>query len=267
MAALTILCVSLCPAVIGAEKVTAGDKGTPGEPRVAGTQPMEHQLPASELIGTSVKNQKDEVVGEVNDVIIVNDNGQIPYVVVAFGQAFDFTADELFAIPFTALNHEHEKGVCVLNVDMVKELPGDKDKPDWLEVSEDETSVQTEESPLGDYWVEPPAEGDAKVEHRSKALSAKTILGSDIKSSAGQDIGKLHELIVDLDAGVVVNTVFVAGGTLGVGSEHYLLPWKFLTHSREEGKLIANVDKQMLESMPRYEGESEPASAPPVPGS
>jgi sporulation protein YlmC with PRC-barrel domain len=267
VAAMTILFLFLCPAAIGAEKVTAGEKGTPGQPRVAGTQPKEHQIPASELIGTSVKNQKDEVVGEVNDIIIVNDNGQIPYVVVAFGKTFDFTADELFAIPFTALKHEHEKGVCVLNVDMVKELPGDKDKPDWLEVSEDETSVQTEESPLGDFWVEPPAEGDAKVEHRSKALSAKAILGADILNKAGEEVGKLYELIVDLDKGGVVNTVFVAGGTFGVGGEHYLLPWKFLTHSREEGKLIANVDKQMLESMPRYEGEDKPASAPPAPGS
>jgi sporulation protein YlmC with PRC-barrel domain len=267
VAALTLLFLSLSPVAFGAEIGKPGEVATVGHPRTAGTQPTEHQIPASELIGTNVKNEKDEVVGKVSDIIITNDNGKIPYVVVAFGKPFDFTADELFAIPLSALKHDHEKGVCVLNVNMVKELPGDKEKHEWLEVSEDKTTVQTQESPLGDYWVEPPAKADAKVEHRSKALSANAILGAAIKNKAGEDVGKLDELIVDLHEGFIVNTVFAAGGVLGIGAEHYLLPWKMLTHSKEEGKLIANVDKQMLESMPRYEGENKPASSPPLPGS
>ena len=265
VALLTVLLFSICPAAVGAENDKPGEAATVGEARIAGTQPTAYQIPASELIGTSVKNDKDELVGEVSDIIIVNDNGRIPYVVVTFGEAFDFTADELFAIPFSALTHSREDGVCILNVSMVKELPGDKEKADWLDVSEDETDVQSEESALGDYWVEPPVEGDAKVEHRSKALSAKAILGAEMLNKDGGEVGELDDLIVDLNEGFVVNTVFTAGGVLGFGGEHYLLPWKFLTHSREEGKLIANVDKKMLESMPRYEGEKEPASAPPKP--
>jgi sporulation protein YlmC with PRC-barrel domain len=266
-AVVSLLFLSLYPVAVGAVDAKPGEQIAAGQPRVAGTEPTEFQIPASKLIGTKVINQKNEMVGKVSDIIITNDKGIIPYVVVAFGEVLDLTAEELFVIPFEALKHGHRDGICVLDVNIVKELPGDKEKSDWLEVSEDETAVKTEESPLGDYWVEPKVEGNTKVEHYSKALSANAILGADVKNKAGEEVGKLDELIVDLNEGLVVNTVFSADGVFGVGGEHYLLPWKMLTHSREEGKLIANVDKKMLETMPRYEGEKEPASPPPVPGS
>lgn len=226
-----------------------------------------HQIAASTLIGTDVKNQKNEVVGEVKDIIILNDSGDVPYVVVDFAGALDFSGDEIFAIPFEALKHEHEDGVCVLNVDMVKELPGDKEKADWMEVEEKDSDTAPDGQVIGDYWVEPTGDKNAKGEHRSKALSAQAIIGSEIHNKAGEEVGELHELLVDLDSRAIAYTVFAAGGVLGIGDEHYLMPWKSLTHSREEGKLIANVDKAMLEGMPRYEGEDEAASPPPAPGS
>lgn len=269
VALLTLLSLALYPTMVGADALKPGEKPLAAHVRTAGSEPLAHQIPASELIGSDVKNQLDEVVGKVSDIIIVNDNGKIPFAVVSFGGIFASTGEELFAIPLSALKHNHEDGVCVLNLNMVKEAPGDKEKKEWLEVSEDENDVQTDESPLGEYWVEPPSTNaaDAKPGHQSKALSAVAILGAEIKNKNGEAVGELDELIVDLDEGFIVNTVFVAGGVLGVGAEHYLLPWKSLTHSREEGTLIANVDQKMLESMPRYEGEEEPASPPPAPGS
>lgn len=262
-AAFSILALSLFPMANAAEKDSAK---TTGQDRPAGAEAMDHQLPVSDLIGANVKNLKNEEVGEIKDIIVRSDNGEVPFAVVDFGGAFDFTGEDLFAIPFSALEHSHEDGECILNVDMVKELPGEKQKTEWLEVSDDK-DPQRGETPLGDYWVEPPSDAQAKVEHRTKALSANAILGAMVQNSAGEEVGALDELIVDLDEGVVVNTVFAAGGVLGIAQEHYLLPWKSLSHSRENGKLVANVTKEMLESMPRYEGENEPPSPPPSPES
>lgn len=241
-----VLCVLFAP-FAHAE----GDK-----PKADSTHPekaaMEkHLVPASEIIGSEVRNQNKESVGEVSDIIIDGNSGEVPFAVVDFGGTLDF-GEELFAIPWKAFTHDHEEGVCVLNMTMMKESPNEEEKRDWKEVKEGKTLGESEDL-IGDYWVEASPEDQQKPKHSSNALSANTILGAPVKNQSGEEVGTLDNVILDFDQGVISNTVFATGGILGIGEEKHLLPWKSFTYSREKETLMADLTKEKVESAPVYD--------------
>ncbi|MGD9632750.1 MAG: PRC-barrel domain-containing protein [Pirellulales bacterium] len=73
---------------------------------------------ASELIGLNVKNNADETVGEINDIVIDPNDGRVRYVALSVG-GFLGIADQLFAIPWASFEcrREGDQHVVVLNVD------------------------------------------------------------------------------------------------------------------------------------------------------
>ncbi len=87
----------------------------------------------SELLGRKVENNQGEQLGNITDIVIDMDRGQVAYAVLSFG-GFLGMGDKLFAIPFTALKDSPQRRSFVLNVDKekLKQAPG-FDKNQWPE--------------------------------------------------------------------------------------------------------------------------------------
>jgi sporulation protein YlmC with PRC-barrel domain len=248
VASVAVLCLLLVP---GAQ--AADDRIEASSPKQdKASMEKQHLVPASDLIGSDVKNQNSEKVGEVSDIIIDGNSGQVPYAVVTFGGVLDF-GDELFAIPWKAFAHDHEEGACVLNLTMMKDSPNEEEKRDWKEVNEEPQTSGEEESLIGDYWVEASDTDQERPQHRSVALSANRILGAPVQNMSGEEVGALHDMVLDFDRGRISKTVFATGGVLGIGQEKRLLPWKSFSYSREKAKLITDITKEKIESAPVYD--------------
>jgi sporulation protein YlmC with PRC-barrel domain len=73
---------------------------------------------ASELIGLNVQNSQDETVGEINDLVIDTNTGNLRYVALSAGGVLG-VGDNLFAVPWTAFEcrRDGDEHVVVLNVD------------------------------------------------------------------------------------------------------------------------------------------------------
>jgi sporulation protein YlmC with PRC-barrel domain len=63
---------------------------------------MQQVSRASKIIGTKVKNPNGENLGDIKDLVIDPENGQVVYGVVSFGGILGI-GDKLFAIPWDAL--------------------------------------------------------------------------------------------------------------------------------------------------------------------
>ena len=66
---------------------------------------------ASNIIGTSVVDTKDESLGDIKEIVIDPSTGRVAYAVVSFG-GFLSMGEKLFAIPFSAFKYnkaENEK--------------------------------------------------------------------------------------------------------------------------------------------------------------
>src|SRR5215510_6102220 len=68
----------------------------------------------------------------------------------------------------------------------------------------------------------------ATLEPVTHVLSTAKILGDKVVNRAGENLGKLEELMLDLDNGRVAYAVLSFGGFLGMGDKHFALPFEAL---------------------------------------
>lgn len=102
------------------------------------TGPGPALMGADTLIGDSVVNAQEEDLGDIREIMLDMQAGQVAYAVLAFG-GFLGMGEKLFAVPWQALHLDTVNKRMVLNVDKdrLKNAPGfDKDAwPDMSDVS------------------------------------------------------------------------------------------------------------------------------------
>ena len=102
------------------------------------TGPGPALMGADTLIGDSVVNAAEEDLGDIKEIMLDMQTGQVAYAVLAFG-GFLGIGEKLFAVPWQALHLDTVNKRMVLNVEKerLKNAPGfDKDAwPDMSDVS------------------------------------------------------------------------------------------------------------------------------------
>jgi sporulation protein YlmC with PRC-barrel domain len=77
-----------------------------------------------------------------------------------------------------------------------------------------------------------------------RVLSASTLAGDRVKNSAGEDLGNVHEIMIDISSGTVAYAVLSFGGFLGMGDKLCALPWGALTLDEDEIALeLQNISR------------------------
>ena len=96
---------------------------------------MQQVSRASKIIGTNVKNPDGDKLGDIKELVLDPESGQVVYVVVSFGGILG-VGDKLFALPWKALHWTRDKQYYVLDVDKstLKKAPG-FDKKHWPDSS------------------------------------------------------------------------------------------------------------------------------------
>jgi sporulation protein YlmC with PRC-barrel domain len=96
---------------------------------------MQQVSRASRIIGADIKNSKGENLGDVKELVLDPQSGQVVYAVVSFGGVMG-VGDKLFAVPWRVLKWVNEKEYYLLNVEKstLKKAPG-FDKKHWPESS------------------------------------------------------------------------------------------------------------------------------------
>jgi sporulation protein YlmC with PRC-barrel domain len=94
-----------------------------------------------------------------------------------------------------------------------------------------------------------------------RVLSASTLGGDHVQNSAGEDLGKVNEIMIDIPSGKVAYAVLSFGGFLGMGNKLFALPWSAL--KLDEGKkcFVLDVDKKKLENAPGFDKDNWPDMA------
>lgn len=82
---------------------------------------------------------------------------------------------------------------------------------------------------------------------------ASQIIGHDVRDSAGQKIGEVKDLIVDMHSGRLQYAVLDFGGVLGVGDKLFAYPVNAFKTSATTDDLVLNVDKDRLKNAPGFD--------------
>ncbi len=108
-------------------------------------------LTAKTLIGNSVKNDRKESLGTIEDFMLDLRTGKVAYAILSFG-GFLGLGDKLFAVPWSAMTLDMLEHVFILNVprERLKEAPG-FDKDNWPDIAD----KQWQQEVFGFYNVRP----------------------------------------------------------------------------------------------------------------
>jgi sporulation protein YlmC with PRC-barrel domain len=89
-------------------------------------------------------------------------------------------------------------------------------------------------------------------------LAAGTLEGDTVRNSAGEDLGKIDEIMIDIPTGRVAYAVLSFGGFLGMGDRLFAIPWSLLKVDEDEKAFILDVDKTILENAPGFDKSNWP---------
>jgi sporulation protein YlmC with PRC-barrel domain len=98
-----------------------------------------------------------------------------------------------------------------------------------------------------------PPEGE-----RMNAFMVDKIIGSKVINLKGETLGKIEDLVVDVDTGRIMYAVLDSGGFLGIGDKLFPVPWESLAALPLEGIFFLNQSKEQMEKAPAFEKKNLP---------
>jgi len=113
------------------------------------------------------------------------------------------------------------------------------------------------EKPDYDKW-----EDEDRSQYR-RVMSAGSLTGDRVRNSAGEDLGKIEEIMLDVPSGRIAYAVLSFGGFLGMGNKLFAIPWSALTLNERDHEFVFNVDKVTLENAPGFDKDNWPDMADP----
>ena len=98
----------------------------------------------------------------------------------------------------------------------------------------------------------------AQVATKSHSLIASDrVEGTAVRRPNGDRIGHIERLMIDKVSGKVSYAVLGFGGFLGLGNDHYPLPWQSLKYDTELGGYVTGITAKALERAPKYGERSD----------
>lgn len=88
-------------------------------------------------------------------------------------------------------------------------------------------------------------------------MRASKLIGSEVRNVHGESLGKIKDLIVDVNNERVYYAVLSFGGVLGLGNKLFAYPVRAFTQAAEGDKLVLNIDKDRLKAAPGFDKDSD----------
>src|SRR5215467_14907862 len=86
-------------------------------------------------------------------------------------------------------------------------------------------------------------------------IGSDKVEGTYVYDAKGEHIGSIERVMIEKRSGQVAYAVLSFGGFLGIGTDHYPLPWSMLKYDEDRGGYLVNITRDQLENAPRYADE------------
>ena len=113
--------------------------------------------------------------------------------------------------------------------------------------------AQESKASAGSAMGSKPAEGP-----RMNAFMVNKVIGSKVMNLQGEALGKIDNLVVDVDTGRILYAILESGGFLGMGAKLFPVPWASLAALPLEGTFFLNQTKDQLAKAPAFEKKNLP---------
>ena len=102
------------------------------------------------------------------------------------------------------------------------------------------------------------ADHEPEYVETSSLIASDMVEGTGVFNKAGERLGKILNFMVNKHSGQVEYAVMSFGGFLGVGADHYPIPWKKLKYVVARHGFVVDIAKEKLASAPKHESGNLP---------
>ncbi len=99
------------------------------------------------------------------------------------------------------------------------------------------------------------------MEIHPNVLSTTAVLGDTVVNRAGENLGKIEELMLDLEKGRVAYAVLSLGGFLGMGEKLFAVPFEALKLDASREHFTLDADKDKLKNAPSFDRNHPPQTS------
>ena len=101
-------------------------------------------------------------------------------------------------------------------------------------------------------------EGENNSNIPFRLLTAHTIIGDNVLNAENENMGKIHDIMLDVRSGKIEYYVIEFGGFLGIGEKLFAIPFHLLLVDPENKVFRFNEKREVLEKAPGFEKEHWP---------
>ena len=92
-------------------------------------------------------------------------------------------------------------------------------------------------------------------------MAAATLTGNDVVNAAGEDLGEIEHIMLDVPRGRIAYAVLSFGGFLGMGEKLFAIPWNALKLDVTNKCFILNASIEQLQNAPGFDKGQWPSMA------
>lgn len=102
-------------------------------------------------------------------------------------------------------------------------------------------------------------EAIAPLTMRASRISG-TVTGMEVENPAGEDVGRIEDLVVDMRTGKVTYAAVSTGGFLGIGDRLHAVPFEALQLAQRDDDhlFLLDVDRERLRNAPGFDKDNWP---------
>jgi sporulation protein YlmC with PRC-barrel domain len=225
---------------------------------------------SSQLVGLAVKNKQGKDLGKVEDLVVDLKNGDVRYAALSFGGFAGF-GSKLFAVPWQAMTFMLAENDRYFVLDTTPEKlqqqegfdssrwPNFADKK-WTDTIDKHYNIQRKGTDV-------PPQATAKTKDQGgAAIAYDTVFRvsriEDLKviNERNQDLGRVDDLVIDINGGKVKYAALAFGTTLGLGGKLFAVPLNEFTvkHATNDVFLVLNVNEEDLKKAPGFDKDHWP---------
>ena len=94
-----------------------------------------------------------------------------------------------------------------------------------------------------------------------EVMAADTLQGDRVVNRAGEALGTIQDIMLDVQRGCVAYAVLSWGGFLGIGDRLFAIPWNALTLDAERKCFVLDADRERFRRAPGFDKEHWPSMA------
>jgi len=195
----------------------------------------------SQVIGKEVRNPEGRNIGQIRDMVVNMNDGQVRYTVLEFDPGI-FEGERLFAVPTNLLRlGADDQLVYNMTRDKLEQVA--VPRTDWNRAWNDPGYMAR----VDKAW------GVVQPSGQAGAYRVSDLLGMDVNSRAGEEIGEIEDLVINMAARKVHYAVLEFDPSWVSPERNFAFPLSAFHLNADRDELVLDVDKSKVQAMKSFD--------------